>query len=34
VPCHRVVRNSGYLAGYRWGLERKKQLLDAEQKRT
>jgi AraC family transcriptional regulator of adaptative response/methylated-DNA-[protein]-cysteine methyltransferase len=34
VPCHRVVRNSGDLAGYRWGLERKKQLLDAEQKRT
>jgi AraC family transcriptional regulator of adaptative response/methylated-DNA-[protein]-cysteine methyltransferase len=30
VPCHRVVRKSGGLAGYRWGLDRKKALLDNE----
>lgn len=30
VPCHRVVRESGELAGYRWGLERKKRLLELE----
>lgn len=30
VPCHRVVRGDGKLAGYRWGLERKKQLLASE----
>lgn len=30
VPCHRVVRKGGELAGYRWGLERKKQLLEQE----
>ena len=30
VPCHRVIRNTGDLAGYRWGLERKKKLLDRE----
>ena len=30
VPCHRVVRVGGALAGYRWGLERKKKLLETE----
>lgn len=30
VPCHRVVRGDGSLGGYRWGMERKKQLLMKE----
>jgi AraC family transcriptional regulator of adaptative response/methylated-DNA-[protein]-cysteine methyltransferase len=30
VPCHRVVGVSGSLTGYRWGVDRKRQLLDAE----
>jgi AraC family transcriptional regulator of adaptative response/methylated-DNA-[protein]-cysteine methyltransferase len=30
VPCHRVVGASGDLTGYRWGVDRKRQLLDAE----
>jgi len=32
VPCHRVVGVSGSLTGYRWGVERKKQLLESERK--
>lgn len=30
IPCHRVVRVDGALAGYRWGLDRKRTLLDRE----
>lgn len=30
VPCHRVVRRDGQLAGYRWGIQRKRELLARE----
>ena len=30
VPCHRVVRSDGELAGYRWGIERKRALIARE----
>jgi AraC family transcriptional regulator of adaptative response/methylated-DNA-[protein]-cysteine methyltransferase len=30
VPCHRVVRGNGQLGGYRWGLQRKRVLLEQE----
>ena len=32
IPCHRVVREDQSLGGYRWGLERKQQLLERERK--
>jgi len=30
IPCHRVIRGTGALGGYRWGLDRKRSLIDSE----
>jgi AraC family transcriptional regulator, regulatory protein of adaptative response / methylated-DNA-[protein]-cysteine methyltransferase len=34
VPCHRVIRRDGQLAGYRWGIQRKEKLLEREGARS
>jgi AraC family transcriptional regulator, regulatory protein of adaptative response / methylated-DNA-[protein]-cysteine methyltransferase len=34
IPCHRAVHESGELGGYRWGIERKKQILRQERERS
>ncbi len=33
IPCHRAVRTNGDLAGYRWGIARKAELLRRENKK-
>lgn len=34
IPCHRVIRKSGHLGGYRWGLELKSTLINWEREQT
>ena len=34
IPCHRIVRSNGEMGGYRWGIERKKSLLELEASKT
>lgn len=33
IPCHRVIRSNGELGGYRWGLSRKRSIIDLERRR-
>ena len=33
VPCHRILRQNGNLGGYRWGIDRKRKLLDRESRK-
>ena len=30
VPCHRVVKSDGSISGYRWGVQRKRRLINME----
>ena len=34
IPCHRIVRSDGAMGGYRWGMERKKTLLELEREQA